>query len=143
MKLSKEQKDQAIGELSLPWGRVHLMCDGYRITLSVERYKGMSYRIMTYVNGVFEGKWCSSKGEYPEQKFMRKSVRPLCSAQKKARDEKLFGKRIVSKDPWYTKKLTIYLPDWASGKAAINHLCKVCDSVQIAEPQESATQEAP
>jgi len=43
MKLSKEQKEEAIAKISHPWGQAHLLCDGYRITLSVERYKGMSY----------------------------------------------------------------------------------------------------
>lgn len=143
MKLSKEQKDQAIAKLSRPWGRVDLLCDGYQIALSVERSKGITYRVMTYINGFFKGEWMFAKDECPEQKFMRKSVRPACSAKHKQEMEKLLGKRLIAKDPYYTKTFTNYMPDWASGKAAINHLCKVCDSVQVVEPQESATQEAP
>ena len=143
MKLSKEQKDQAISKISHPYGSVELICDGYFVTLQVQRFKAMSYRVMTYVNGVFEGLWMNEKNEAPEQKFLRKSVRPVYSAKFKSDMEKIMGKRRVAKDPRYSKTMTFYFPDWASGKAAINHLCKVCDSVQVVDPKETATQEAP
>lgn len=45
--------------------------------------------------------------------------------------EKAIGKRAVAKDRDYSKTVTSYMPDWASGKAAINHLCKVCESVEL------------
>lgn len=143
MKLSKEQKEEVIAKISLPWGMAHLLCDGYRISLSVERDKGLSYRVMTYINGHFKGTWCNVENECPEQKFLRKSVRRICSPPYKQKMEKLLGKRHVAKDPFYTRTFTCYMPDWSSGKAAINHLCKVCDSVQVVEPEESVFQEAP
>jgi len=99
--------------------------------------------VITYINGLFKGEWIAAKNECPEQKFLHKVVRQLCSPAHKQKMEKLLGKRHVAKDPYYTQTYAYYRPDWASGKAAINHLLKVCDSVQIAEPQESVTQEAP
>lgn len=133
MKLSKEQKAELAAQLSLPWGNVELVCDGYRVALQVQRMKGgMTYRVMTYINGFFEHKWVSGTKEYPEQKLLRKSVRPVCSSTEKAKAEKSLGKRFVAKSTYYSATITLYLPDWASGKAAINHLCKVCESVQIA-----------
>lgn len=143
MKLSKEQKDEAISKLSNPYGSVALICDGYFVTLQVQRFKGMNYRVMTYVNGVFNGLWMSGENEVPEQKFIRKSVRPVFSAKFKRDMEKVVGKRHVAKDPSYSKTFTVYFPDWASGKAAMNHLCKVCDSVQFVDSPQSATQEVP
>jgi len=142
MKPSKEQIADAIKELALPWGRVELLCDDYRITLTVVRRKELTYRIMTYVNGAFDSKWIRAKEAHPEQKFLRKSVRLVCSAQRKARDEKALGKRFVSKDPWYSATLTLYMPDWASGKAALSHLCKVCDSVQVVLTADQLTAES-
>jgi hypothetical protein len=47
MKLTKEQRDQAIHKLSFPWGSVGLACDGYRVSLRVERGKEMTYRVIT------------------------------------------------------------------------------------------------
>ncbi|QOD81407.1 hypothetical protein [Chromobacterium haemolyticum] len=139
MKLSKEQKQELIDTLSHPWGRVRLQCDGYRVDLVVERSKGMSYRVVTYVNESWQGKWMSGKEEHPEQKFLRKSVRPLVSQKKRDELEKAVGKRYFKKmcaeDPFWTATLTGYCVTWASGKAVINHLCKVCDSIEILAEQ--------
>jgi hypothetical protein len=138
MKLSKEEINKLADDLSMPWGHVVLMCDGYRITLSVERLsKGMTYRVMTYVNGCFKGVWSDPKNEAPESKFLRKSVRPNVSPAKKREYEKALGKRFVQKDSYFSGSITCYWPDWASGKAALSHLCRVCDSVQIAEPKDA------
>ena len=134
MKLSKEQRAVLETELSFTWGNVALLCDGYRIQLQVQRAKGaITYRVITYVNGQFLGGWMSGTKEFPEQKFLRKSVRPLYSAAKIAAMKKRLGVRNYAK---YFKdmdaKITMFMPDWVSGKAAISHLCKVCDSVEIA-----------
>ncbi|MCP1290715.1 hypothetical protein NK214_10995 [Chromobacterium sp. S0633] len=139
MKLSKEQKQELIDTLSQPWGRVSLQCDGYQISLVVRRSKGMTYRVVTYVNGSWDGKWMSGREEHPEQKFLRKSV--TSAASKKFRDdmEKAVGKRHFKKmcaaDPYWTAAITVYDVSWASGKAVINHLCKVCDSIEIVAEQ--------
>jgi hypothetical protein len=132
MKLTKEQKAELAAKLIHPWDSVALVCDGYRVDLHVQRWKGMSYRVMTYVNGFHKGIWYSDKEAHPEQKFLRKSVRPNVSPAKRIKLEKALGKRHVKNDPYWSGSVTLYMPDWASGKAAINHLCKVCESVEIA-----------
>lgn len=132
MKLTKEQKAKLADELIHPWGSIALVCDGYRVDLQVKRWKGMSYRVMTYVNGVHKGIWYSAEEEHPEQKFLRKSVRPNVSPAERIKLEKAFGKRYVKNDPFWSGSVTLYMLDWASGKAAINHMCKVCESVEIA-----------
>ena len=134
MKLSKQEKDELIGKLSIPWGRQELLCDGFRITLQVERTSALNFRVMTYVNGVFKGLWIDEKNECPESKFLRKSVRPLYPPSHKREMEKILGKRNFAKDPRYSKTLIAYMPDFASGKAAINHMCKVSESIQIVKP---------
>lgn len=142
MKLTKEQKQVLIDKLTSPWGRVHLMCDGHKVDLVVERAKGMRYRVTTYVDGRWEGKWMSGKEEHPEQKFLNKQVRPAASKKTKADMEKAVGKRYFKKmcaeEPYWTKTITVYDISWASGRSAINHLCKVCDSIQIATEEETA-----
>ncbi|MCX7204769.1 MAG: hypothetical protein NT086_02035 [Proteobacteria bacterium] len=139
MKLTKEQKEKLATELSHPWGRVKLLCDGYEIDLSVTRVKANSivYRTLTYVNGRFEGKWANAKeGEYPETKFLRKSIRHLYSPAERLKLEKVWGKRHVKNDKRINSSYVLYLPDWANGKTAINHLCKVCESVSLIEKTE-------
>lgn len=34
MKLNNEQRERLANELSLPWGRVDITCDGFRVTLA-------------------------------------------------------------------------------------------------------------
>lgn len=137
-KLTKEQKQALIEELGSPYGCVSLLCDGYQIHLRVERTSQLAYRVITYVNGSWQGKWFSGSEPHPEQKFLNRKERLLAKPSDKARAEKLFGKRAVAKDPWYSKKLVMYDVSWASGKAAINHLCRVCESIEIIEHEAGA-----
>ncbi|MCX7172446.1 MAG: hypothetical protein NT159_00585 [Proteobacteria bacterium] len=131
--LTKEQRAAAAQELASPYGRaVHLLCDGRRVSLQVQcaSKTGLKYRVMTFVDGQFMGAWC--KGDTPEAKFLRKHVHSLVSPARYKQAEKVFGKRAVAKDPFWNKTFTQYHPDWASGKAAIDHLCKACESVEFA-----------
>ncbi|MFZ6655641.1 hypothetical protein [Undibacterium sp. TJN19] len=136
MTITKLQKEQIAKELTMPWGRVELICDGYKINLVVERYKELSYRVATYVNGYIKGEWFYSKSESPESRFLRKRVVPNISPTKKKKLEKIYGKRVIAKDPFWSGSVTVFYPDWPSGKAALNHLCKICDSVEIAPSEE-------
>ncbi|MXR36730.1 hypothetical protein [Craterilacuibacter sinensis] len=142
MKLTKEQRQELINKLDSPWGRVSLLCDGHKVSLAVERAKGMRYRVITYVDGRWEGKWMSGREEHPEQKFLNKQVRPVVSKKYKADMEKAVGKRYFKKmcaeESYLTKNITVYNISWASGRSAINHLCKVCDSIQIVTEEETA-----
>ena len=136
MKLTKEQKEMLAETLTTPWGGVELLCDGYRIALQVQRVKELTYRVTTFVNGKWEGKWMSGKEAHPEQKFLNKKTHRACSPSFKAKMEKIMGKRAVAKDPYYSKTFITYDVSWASGKAAITHLCRVCESVEIVPAKE-------
>lgn len=143
MKLTKEQRKAIEERLDATWGFAELRCDGHLVQLQVVRWKGMSYRVATYVDGVFQGAWVSGREAYPQQKFLRKSVRPLVSPAKRKQAEKVFGKRHVAKDPFYSATLTSYHPDWASGRAALAHLCKVCDSIEDVTGQNATAEATP
>lgn len=139
MKLTKVQQHELAMELQGPWAGVDLVCDGYLVSLRVERYKALSWRIYTYVNGCFRAAWVTGDSPAPEVKFLRKSVRLLFSPAKRKKAEKVYGKRAVAKDPFFNETYTMHLPDWTSGKAAIAHLCKVSDSIEVAEPEKAAS----
>jgi len=129
MKLTTEQKAHLIKELSSPWGVVVLNCDGDRITLSVQEEKPLKFVVVVYVNGWFKGEWMLADKPVHEQRYMRKAVRPLWSASYKAKMEKAWGKRYVKKH--YSGTMTLFYSTWSSGKAAIAHLVKVCESIEI------------
>ncbi|MFZ4539271.1 hypothetical protein [Propionivibrio sp.] len=137
MKLSKEQKDVLATKLQNPWDSVRLLCDGYIVDLQVSRVRDLRFRIMTYVNGSFKGVWVCGKVPLPEYKFLRKVTRNLYSSTQTAKHIKAFGVRNAKK-LFPQKTFVTYLPDWPSGKTALNHLCRVCDSVQLAEDAEAS-----
>lgn len=134
-KLDKEEVTKLVSLLTLPWGQVKLECDGYTVDLQVQRVKGgMTYRVLTYVNGKFQYAWAFPKdGEPlpPETKFLRKSVVKNISPAKRLRLEKALGKRYVAKDPFFSGSATRYMPDWPTGRAVLNHFIKVCDSIRV------------
>lgn len=129
MKLTKEQKAELQQKLSYPWGRVNLLCDGDRITLAVVQGKALKFFVVTYINGWFRGEWMLADKPAREQRYLRKVVRPFWSAAKRAQLEKELGKRWVKKH--CSKTYTYFDAKWSSGKAAIAHLSKVCESVEI------------
>lgn len=129
MKLTKEQKADLIRKLGSPLGLVYLQCDSDKVALYVLQGKGLKFFVAMYVNGKFNSAWMDPANSVPEQRYLRKTVRPLYSARDKARAEKECGKRYVKKHMSGT--YTLYRADWPSGKAAINHLCKVCESIEI------------
>ncbi|VVE67849.1 hypothetical protein PAN31117_02789 [Pandoraea anapnoica] len=139
MSLSKEQRAELEEELTMPYGRVDLMCDGFKVTLSVQLWKRLVYRVFTYVNGEYSYRWAWNESPLPEQKFLRKSVRKVCSAKTRRAAEKACGKRYVKKDPFYSGTVTYFMPDWPNGRSAINHLCKVCESVEVVTPSQRTT----
>lgn len=133
--LTKEQRAELAAQLDHPYGpTVHLLCDGRRIALQLLRESGagVRYRVFTYIDGEFRGAWV--KGDTPEAKFLRKRLQPCCSKAQREKAVKALGKRYVDKSEYYNKVFTYFVPDWPNGKAAINHLCKVCESVEIAPP---------
>lgn len=133
VKLSKEQRE-ALAERLQPYSgaTVHLMCDGYKVSLQVQRTGSLTYRVVTFVNGIFEGKWIGSREEYPEQKFLRKSVRHVFPKAFREKMLRILGKRRYAQEG-YDKTMALYFADWASGKSAISHLCRVCESIEVIE----------
>ncbi len=142
MKLTQEQKQQLIDRLGHQWGRVRLQCDGHQVDLVTERAKGMTWRVVTYVDGCWKGEWIDGRQSHPEQKFLNKRTKPAVTKAQRDKMEKAVGKRYFKKmcatESLWTATSTIYDISWASGKTAINHLCRVCDSVQIVEDEAEA-----
>ena len=95
----------------------------------------MKLLVATYVNGQFKGAWMMPKDgvEYPEQMFLNKKIIRAYSTKKKADLIKKFGKKLANELFNLDKETFYYTPIWASGKTAINHLLKVCKSVQVDE----------
>lgn len=142
VKLDKTVKDKIIQELSHPYGRVSLMCDGRKITLDVGQYKPLKYHIAVYVDGVFKGKWLFKDGNHPESKYLYVIKKPVYSSARKAGIIKAFGIRAAKKQFNLDEKIEGLMPCFPNGRMAINHLCKVCDSIEIIEETSESAQAA-
>lgn len=139
-KLDKDTKDRLIADLSYPYGRVELMCDGFKVALSVERAKKLNYRVMVYVDGCFKGEWLNPTKTFPEQKFYNRTESFLYTPKQRQmmlKDAPVFGRKgSKERTDWEARanvKLTTIDSTFPSGRAAINHLLKVCVSVSVAE----------
>lgn len=116
-KLTKEQINELAEKVDRGWlgNQVHLMCDGYKITLQQERYK-RQIRVGLYVNGKFCGKWFVNDG-HEELKFFK--------------DAKFSKKKLAVLKEMGLSLPNFKKPDFASGKDALRHLNKVCENIEV------------
>ena len=130
--LTKHNMGEYADKLTSIFGRVKLLCDGYEVTLAIEQSK-MKLSVNTYVNGYIKGAWFLPKegDDYPERKFLCPKTLRLYSPQKKARLIKQFGKKRANEYFKLDSSSIMYSAVWPSGKAALSHLIKVCDSVEV------------
>lgn len=132
MTLTKAQKDFAIDRLKSQWQPVKLKCDGYTVDLQLVQVKNTKLAISIYVNSYFRGVWFTSPDEHVESKFYPILTKAFYSSVAKKKIIKEFGKRNAYKyfpnlDEKYVGKGSYF----STGRAAINHLVKVCDSIEL------------
>jgi hypothetical protein len=129
-KLSKEQKASAIQELET-YNRITFMCDGYEISLRIQRHK-MKLVVGIFVNDTVKGIWCSEPEKHPEAKYLAPYHVNFYKLSFKQKLIKLYGKRRAYKEyPDLDGKNEYRLPYFSSATRAINHLIKVSDSIEL------------
>lgn len=130
MKLTKEQKAQLISELE-SWNYVELNCDGYKISLRIQRNK-MKLVVGIFVNETVKAQWCTEHEKHPEAKFLAPYFIRKYKLSFKERILKSYGKRRAYKEyPDLDGKHEFRAPYFANATKAINHLIKVSDSIEI------------
>ena len=135
-KLTKEQIEALAQNLSFPYHFVKLVCDGYTVDLGVsaKTKTGMSFHVVMRINGTIKGAWLGSKNTHPEQRFLNKRTRQLFNKAAIERFEKSLGKRRAKQFMIeHQETIVSYCFTWPSGKAALNHLNRVCESIEIVE----------
>ena len=129
-KLSKEQKASAIQELET-YNRIAFMCDGYEISLRIQRHK-MKLVVGIFVNDTVKGIWCSEPEKHPEAKYLAPCFISVWKSKSKQELIKTYGKREAYKRfPDLDDKNEYRLPYFSSATRAINHLIKVSDSIEL------------
>lgn len=136
MMLSKDQWQEIEKSLSHPYGFVKLKCDGYVINAVVEKYKGLKYCLVVYVDGVFEGKWMDGKDERA-LKFHCKRRSYALAGSKRAEALKEIKRRSLNKElknfyqKWLDKYIDTWMPFWPNAKSFCRHIRKTCQSIEF------------
>lgn len=133
-KLSKIEKKSITDRLDHAYASVKLQCDNDLVTLKMERksQKSVSYGVMVYVNNVFKGIWLSEDSTHEETKYMYSKEKYILSEPKRKAFLKTMGKKWCD-EKQVNQKVIIRSCFFPSPTSAINHLCKVCDTIKIIE----------
>lgn len=128
--MTKEEWKVAEDQLNRPMQSVHLLCDGYKLTLRLERYK-MKLIIAFYVNGEIKGAWLNDDCE--ERRRFCRPVKKSCWTAKHLALMKKASKRQLKRlgvDP--NEHFIIHYPWWTSFKTLKSHLIKNNTSIELA-----------
>ena len=129
--MTKDEWELVRGKLSVSFGLVDLIVDGYLLHLKVQQTGPLKYEILPYVNGKFEGRWITQKTDECIRFMCPKTV-SLYSRADKARITKGLTKRQV-KDffPDLDKTGTYYQWGWASFTSLKRHLLANNKSIEL------------
>lgn len=131
MSLTKEQKAFILEKLNHQYSTVKIKCNDHEISLCLERVAKMKLAVSVYVDGFSKSIWLFKPDEHIESKFYPTLYKSYYSAKQKAELTKIWGKREVKKRHDLDARYEYKLPFFNSARAAINHLIKVSDSIEL------------
>lgn len=108
-------------ELTHFYSQVKLVCDGYPITICLERISQMQNRLRVYVNGVIMGKWFLEDCE-ERRRFMRPRTKQFRSKKELAKMRRIDKK--WAKEWEQRNTYTYYEDGWTSFRSLKSHLTK-------------------
>jgi hypothetical protein len=122
------------------YGQVDLVCDGYRVTLRLERTGTMKLGIMVYVNGRFEPKWLFEESE-EGRRFLPVRRYHLWNSKNRTAFKKMSRKtlRLLKIDPDIMGESKGHC--WGSFARMKAHFCKHNKSIEIAKAEEATIRE--
>lgn len=130
--ITKEQWQEIEANLAGQYGFVTLLCDGYTLTLQVQRIAALKYGIFFYVDGHFLGKWFGEDCE-ERRRFFQPIERFLHDAKFRNELLKIYGGKRAPKAQAarINQKRTSYRHYWTSVKALRRHLQKHNADIQL------------
>lgn len=136
MPITKEQWADIEYELLGMFGRVELLCDGYRVNLEIRTIKKRKQAIVVFIDGEIKGEWLSG-----EQDFVRKFHRPVKhyiyppkSRSKAKQALKKRGMPDYLRQIWEkeaTSSFTHWVPWWTNEKSFRRHISKTCTDIEL------------
>lgn len=127
--MTKEDWKQLEDQYGL-FNPIHLMCDGYKITLKQEAGKNKLYN-MVYVNDVFKGTWTILGNNHSESKFMYETNKTYnkTSPKELRKLQRLLGKeRAKIFEPKTFISLNFFYPSFTAFK---RQMMRKCTNIEI------------
>ncbi|MDR9503391.1 hypothetical protein RI662_03625 [Brevibacillus agri] len=107
---------------------VKLICDGYELTLVLQRIGQFHNAIAVYIDGKIDGKWMIEDCEQRRRFYCPKSK--SFYSKKDMAEFKKISKRIF-KEMQAKNKYVYYEPYWTSFRSLKNHLIKNNESIEL------------
>ena len=132
---TKEQWDEIARQLDRMYDAVCLRCDDYLITASLMRADKNKLKIVVYVDGSIQGKWCqvvedaNELSEEPRRFWFHSKHQKIAPKTLKAW-ERAIGKRECRKRGYYNKMI-VPRPDWNSANSFIRHLRRHNANIEV------------
>jgi len=136
MAITKEQWESIEFQLSIHYGEVRLVCDGYEVTAQIQSAGPLKQVIAVYVNGYIKGEWMTG-GHEESRKFYQERKSYLYSAKEREEAAKEARRRYQTAETrkfWQnvaTAQVTVYSPNWKSPKSFTRHLRKTCTDIEV------------
>jgi len=125
--MTKEEWDKVEKSMNSPWGRISLICDGYRLTLETGLYK-RTLSTMVYVNGEWKGAWFGTDCE--ERRRFFRPVKRLAWRPKMIKGLSKRSLKSLNIDPKETR--ISYDATWSAFRPLKAHLIKNNTSIELA-----------
>ena len=106
-------------KLSMPYTKVNLKIDGYKISIITEEISKLKYGYMIYVDGKMKMKWAIEETEI-RNKFYQRHSKNLLSNNKR----KKLKVKSIPEYFWYT-------PYWTSFRSLKSHFIKNNSSIEL------------
>lgn len=127
--MTKQDWEAVAASLATPYGGgAEFLIDGHKITARVERYKGLKYVVVVYIDGYLKGEYFKADSELG-RKFYLPRKKAFFSAKEIAACKKAFGKRRA--DEMAAKAYHWNASISSSIGAFRKHWAKTCTSIEL------------
>lgn len=107
---------------------VKLKCDGYEVTILLQRISPMKNALAIYINGYMKGEWLSKDCE-ERRRFIRSAQKSLLTAKDRKGFKKLSKKFVREMEE--RAKYTAYYTHWGSFRSLKKHLIEHNENIEL------------
>ncbi|MFA2969804.1 hypothetical protein KWE21_04190 [Acinetobacter pittii] len=140
MALTNEQREFILKSLDNQFSSVKLKCDEFEVSLHLARVQNLKLAIEIFIDGYFKMMWLLNPDQHPESKYYPNGTQALFKPAAKAKLIKEMGKRRAYKFfPNLDEVITFKRTHFSTARAALTHLIKVSDSIELITEMKSET----